>query len=69
MSSKNENWLLVEWCGGGREVVYVRSVISPTNIELKAGDSLTANRKGKAHPAKLIARASKYFFKDNNGTY
>ncbi|XP_037293045.1 uncharacterized protein LOC115440216 [Manduca sexta] len=54
---KSENWLLVEWSEGGRDVVYVKSVLSPLNKELKAGDVLTANRKGEAHAGTLIARA------------
>ncbi|KAJ0174559.1 hypothetical protein K1T71_009667 [Dendrolimus kikuchii] len=53
---KNESWLLVDWVGGGRDVIYVRSVLSPMS-ELKIGEVLTANKRGEAQIATLIARA------------
>lgn len=56
---KNDSWLLVEWVGGGRDVIYVRSVLSPIS-ELKIGEVLTANRRGEAQMATLIARARKF---------
>lgn len=59
MSRRNENWLLVEWGSGGREVVYSKAVVHPVNRELKTGDKLTVSRRGDPQPATLIARASK----------
>lgn len=53
----NCNWLLVEWQSGGRDVIYVRSVVNPVPKELKIGDVLTANRRGEQEQATLIARA------------
>uniref|UniRef100_A0A2A4K211 BEN domain-containing protein n=1 Tax=Heliothis virescens TaxID=7102 RepID=A0A2A4K211_HELVI len=61
MSSSRQNdscnWLLVEWKSGGRDVVYIRSVLSPLNKELRAGDQLTVNRRGEPEAATLHARA------------
>ncbi|CAH0588955.1 unnamed protein product [Chrysodeixis includens] len=51
------NWLLVEWKSGGRDVVYVRSVVSPLNKELKPGDVMVVNRRGEQESATLVARA------------
>lgn len=53
------NWLLVEWKNGGRDVVYVRSVVSPLNKELKPGDVMVVNRRGEQESASLVARARK----------
>lgn len=58
--SLNENWLLVEWNSGGRDVVYVKAVVSPVKKELKIGDALTVNRRGEQEAATLVARASEY---------
>lgn len=60
MSRKNENWLLVEWSTGGRDVVYLKSVLNPVNHELKIGEALSVNRRGEPQAATLIARASKF---------
>ncbi|KOB73596.1 Uncharacterized protein OBRU01_10577 [Operophtera brumata] len=57
MPRRNENWLLVEWGAGGRDVVYLKSVLNPVNRELKIGEVLTVNRRGEAQAATLIARA------------
>ncbi|XP_075980197.1 uncharacterized protein LOC142979253 isoform X1 [Anticarsia gemmatalis] len=53
----SENWLLVEWKSGGRDVVYVKSVVSPAIKELKIGDAMIVNRRGEQEAATLIARA------------
>lgn len=59
MSRRNENWLLVEWSAGGRDVVYLKSVLQPVNRELKIGEVLTVNRRGEPQGATLIGRASR----------
>lgn len=51
------NWLLVEWKSGGRDVVYIRSVVSPLNKELRSGDVMIVNRRGEQETATLVARA------------
>lgn len=52
-----DNWLLVEWNNGRRDVVYIKSVLKPVNMKLEIGQEMTVNRKGEPEAAKLIARA------------
>ncbi|XP_028031669.1 uncharacterized protein LOC114244148 [Bombyx mandarina] len=57
-ANTNENWLLVEWSDGGRDVIYIKSVLEPNVQELKVGVLITANRKGEPQKGKLIDRAN-----------
>lgn len=61
MSRRNENWLLIEWSSGGREVVHIKSLLNPLIKDLKIGGVLTLRRRGESHTATLISRASEFY--------
>lgn len=61
-NEKYENWLLVEWSSGGREVVHVNTIMNPSVKDLKIGILMTLPRRGEREPqtATLVARAREF---------
>lgn len=57
-----KQWFLVEWKSGGRNVVFITSVLSQVTQELAPGDVMMVRRRGEGEWATLVARDGEFTF-------